>query len=58
VSRFGDKVLAGSGNDIVNVRDGVRAETVSCGSGADVVYADANDTVLPDCETVLFTNRP
>ena len=52
-----DKVMAGSGNDIVNVRDGAR-DTVSCGSGADIVYADANDSVLPDCETVLFTNRP
>lgn len=42
----------------VNVRDGVRGETVSCGSGVDKVYADSNDAVVSSCETVIFGPRP
>ena len=40
------------GNDTVDVRDG-EADSVDCGFGHDVVYADAIDTIAPNCETVI-----
>lgn len=40
------------GNDTVDVRDG-EADSVDCGFGQDTVYADAIDTVSPNCETVI-----
>jgi hypothetical protein len=40
------------GNDTVDVRDG-EPDSVDCGYGQDVVYADAVDTVAPNCETVI-----
>jgi Ca2+-binding RTX toxin-like protein len=40
------------GNDTVDLRDG-EADSVDCGWGQDTVYADAIDTVAPNCETVI-----
>jgi Ca2+-binding RTX toxin-like protein len=40
-----------SGNDTVEARDG-EVDSVTCGVGADVVRADPQDVVAPDCETV------
>jgi hypothetical protein len=46
-----DEIRAGAGNDIVNVKnEGV--DTVDCGAGSDIVFADKNDTVSNNCETV------
>jgi Ca2+-binding RTX toxin-like protein len=39
----------GSGNDFINVRDGI-AGAVSCGKGTDSVRADTVDNVAGDCE--------
>jgi Ca2+-binding RTX toxin-like protein len=41
----------GSGNDVVHARDGQR-DSIRCGQGTDLVYADAADVVAPDCEGV------
>jgi Ca2+-binding RTX toxin-like protein len=51
-------VNGGSGFDVIDVRGGVDtdADTVTCGSGLDVVWADSGDTVARDCEIVL--HRP
>ncbi len=40
------------GNDTVDLRDG-EPDSVDCGAGQDVVYADPVDTVAPNCETVI-----
>jgi Ca2+-binding RTX toxin-like protein len=50
-------VDAGEGNDVVDVRTapGGEPDTVACGPGDDVVFADANDTVAADCEHVFVT---
>jgi hypothetical protein len=46
-----DEIRAGAGNDIVNVKnEGV--DTVDRGAGSDIVFADKNDTVSNNCETV------
>ena len=39
-----DRVIAGSGNDSINTRDGVR-DVVDCGSGKDTVAADKKDVL-------------
>jgi hypothetical protein len=44
-----DAFVAGPGADRVEARDG-RRERVSCGSGRDIVIADAFDIVSRDCE--------
>lgn len=44
-----ESVKTGSGNDTINVRDGVKGQ-VSCGPGTDSVTADTTDTVARDCE--------
>jgi Tol biopolymer transport system component len=46
----GDVILAGAGNDSVHARNGHR-DTVDCGPGRDVVWADRSDR-LRRCETV------
>jgi Ca2+-binding RTX toxin-like protein len=51
-----DTVNGGSSTDLIAVRDGV-ADTVDCGSGIDVVWADRDD-VLSHCEAVLFCAPP
>jgi Ca2+-binding RTX toxin-like protein len=47
-----DTIDGGDGRDYVDVLDG-GADTVSCGSGTDVVRYDATDTVAADCEIRL-----
>ena len=46
-------VDGGSGSDTIDVTGGVAPTTVTCGTGHDVVYADADDVVGADCEQVL-----
>jgi hypothetical protein len=45
------------GNDHIDARDG-EIDTVTCGIGDDVVEADANDNISPDCETVNRGTAP
>ena len=51
-SPFYDSVLAGDGDDVVDVSGDAAdtADTVSCGLGHDSVYADPGDVVSDDCE--------
>jgi dipeptidyl aminopeptidase/acylaminoacyl peptidase len=46
-----DEVRGGDGPDWIHVRD-ARRDVVDCGSGHDVVVADARDQVHGDCEIV------
>ncbi|MBA2461691.1 MAG: hypothetical protein H0V45_08020, partial [Actinobacteria bacterium] len=46
-----DRLLAGAGSDVVQAKDGVR-DTIACGLGRDVVYADRADRIARDCEVV------
>ena len=46
-----DRLIAGAGNDTILARDGAR-DTVTCGSGRDVVQADRSDRIARDCERV------
>jgi Ca2+-binding RTX toxin-like protein len=46
-----DRLLAGAGNDVVQAKDDVR-DTIACGPGRDVVYADPADYIARDCEVV------
>ncbi|MCW3022771.1 MAG: hypothetical protein JWR30_2093 [Conexibacter sp.] len=39
------------GNDTIYAQDG-EVDSISCGIGEDVVYADAADVVAPGCETI------
>jgi hypothetical protein len=50
----------GSGWDQVDVRGGsdTAPDTVSCGSGLDVVWADPGDAVAGDCEFALLRATP
>jgi Ca2+-binding RTX toxin-like protein len=59
-SRLGGVVVgAGSGHDIVDLFGaGGAPDTVTCGSGWDLVWADAGDAVERDCELVLELNPP
>ncbi len=47
----GDVFLAAAGNDLLRTRDGT-VESPSCGTGTDLVAADATDKPASDCETV------
>jgi len=56
-------VDGGTGRDAINVidrttDDGSTPDTVTCGSGYDVVWADADDDVAADCETRLDGAAP
>ena len=60
-SRHGDRIvsLAGpetisalGGRDSIDVRNGT-VDTVDCGRGFDVVQADPDDSIAPNCELVL-----
>ncbi|MDI2125517.1 hypothetical protein [Yinghuangia seranimata] len=44
-------VSAGSGNDSVHAKNGVR-DQITCGTGFDTVQADTFDVVAADCEVV------
>jgi Ca2+-binding RTX toxin-like protein len=60
-SHVGSVVVdAGTGSDFVEVRggSGTSPDTVTCGSGHDVVWADADDDVAADCELVLRRGTP
>lgn len=52
-----DAISGGGANDRIDVRDGER-DTVSCGSGKDVVKADRRDRVARSCETVNRSPAP
>jgi hypothetical protein len=56
----GASVSAGSGNDIVNVRGGAAtdADTVTCGAGWDIVWANRIDAVASDCEVRRYVSYP
>ncbi|HEU4656213.1 MAG TPA: hypothetical protein VFR97_01745 [Capillimicrobium sp.] len=43
--------LSGSGNDVIDARDGAR-DSIACGPGRDRVAADRRDVVARDCEVV------
>ena len=51
----GVTVDAGSGYDYIDVRGGAAtsADTITCGSEWDLVYADGGDSVAEDCEFVI-----
>jgi hypothetical protein len=52
-------VFTGAGNDVVHAADGYR-DRIHCGSGRDVVWADAGfeeDRVDADCEVVYRFRR-
>lgn len=46
-----DLLLGGGGNDRIYARDGER-DTINCGKGRDVVWADAIDVITGGCEVV------
>jgi Ca2+-binding RTX toxin-like protein len=53
----GAKVDAGTGTDVIDVRgdEATSPDTVICGSGFDLVWANSGDSVAGDCE-VVFRN--
>ena len=56
----GVTVSAGSGSDVVDVRgaSGTDADSVTCGTGFDVVFANSGDSVARDCELRLNFTTP
>jgi hypothetical protein len=57
-----DVLLGGDGDDILRARDG-EVDTIACGAGNDVVFADTGDIVFEDgagnhCETVQRPATP
>jgi Ca2+-binding RTX toxin-like protein len=46
-----DQVTGGEGDDRIYAKDGSR-DTIRCGRGEDVVYADWRDSVARDCERI------
>jgi Ca2+-binding RTX toxin-like protein len=58
-STGGATITAGAGADLVNAANGSdAADTISCGPGYDVVWADATDRVARDCERRLSGPAP
>lgn len=55
-----DDLVGGAGNDVVHALDG-EADRISCGTGADLVYVDAADTVTGSgddrCEDLVRAPR-
>jgi len=51
-----DRLVGGRGRDTFEARDGTR-DSVSCGAGRDLVYADGADVVARDCELVRRAAR-
>lgn len=45
------------GNDMIEARDG-EVDSITCGAGTDIVEADAQDVVAPDCEDVRRAAAP
>ena len=61
VSHVGSVTVdAGSGTDIVDVRGDASGapDTVSCGSGFDLAWANSADDVADDCEIVITRGAP
>jgi Ca2+-binding RTX toxin-like protein len=56
----GVTVDAGSGADVVDVRGDASSapDTVSCGSGFDLAWANSADSVADDCEIVIRRGTP
>lgn len=52
-----DTVHGGGGVDWIDVNGG-GADTVDCGTGVDIVWADVTDTVAADCELRLNAKAP
>jgi Ca2+-binding RTX toxin-like protein len=48
-----DFVSAGGGSDGIYVNDGVPGDEVHCGPGSDGVFADEDDAIANDCESIL-----
>jgi hypothetical protein len=46
-----DRLFGGTGNDTIHAQDGQR-DTVDCGAGRDITYADRTDRVAKNCEVV------
>ena len=46
-----DRMFGGPGTDVMYTRDGSR-DTITCGAGRDLVYADRADRIARDCELV------
>jgi subtilisin family serine protease len=46
-----DRLFGGAGNDAIHALDGQR-DTIDCGAGRDIVFADRLDRVAKNCETV------
>jgi Ca2+-binding RTX toxin-like protein len=58
-STGGATIAAGLGADLVNAADGSgETDTISCGAGYDIVWADATDRVSRDCERRLSGPAP
>jgi uncharacterized delta-60 repeat protein len=49
-----DRLFAGTGNDIIRADDGKPGDTVNCGSGWDLVYANHGDSIHNNCEFVKY----
>jgi hypothetical protein len=49
-------MIAGPGSDVVRAKDGAR-DTITCGAGRDLVYADRADHIARDCERVRGSRR-
>lgn len=47
-----DKIVGGPGNDLIAANGDAARDTISCGTGTDVVNADPGDSVARDCEVV------
>ena len=45
-----DRIIGGPGNDSIAANGDGAADTVSCGTGTDIVNADLGDAVARDCE--------
>lgn len=51
-SAAANQVDAGGGADVIDVSGDAAVDTVACGAGHDLVWADPQDVVAPDCEHV------
>ncbi|MEU5534534.1 hypothetical protein [Streptomyces sp. NPDC020362] len=48
-----DNVTTNGGNDTIGVEDHAGGDTVNCGGGSDVVFADPGDNIASNCERRL-----
>jgi Ca2+-binding RTX toxin-like protein len=53
----GDKVTAGSGNDVIDVSGDASRDSVDCGGGYDTVIYDAGDSISRNCEARSIGRR-